>query len=548
MVEARYSIGIDLGTSNSALAYIDLHAIDARSVVLPIGQLSSLDSIGQKNTLASCLYALTESERERCPESFQYFIEAKNLAGVVGQAALERTADSPSRVIQSAKSWLCHDGVNRHDPLLPWGSESVEAERRLSPVEASAAYLKHLKDEWNRRIAAADSSLSFEHQHISITVPASFDEVSQHLTLEAAALAGYPEGVRLLEEPQAAFYHWLENNADSIDWVSYFPDADEITPTVLVCDIGGGTTDFSFFDLELGSDSAEPTITRTAVSDHLLLGGDNIDLAIAHLLEERLAGATGKLSASEWTQLVHQARIIKEHVLTSAGTPDAPDVFPVSIVGSSSSMFASARSAELSRSELTQLLLEGFFPQCDPAAKPEKRQTGLTEWGLPFVSDSRVTHHLAGFLGRRKVSAVLFTGGTLSAKFLQQRLLDLISSWQAFEPRQLENPDMMLAVAEGAAYSGGLSSRPERKIRGGYSHSVYLEVEDSEDEDRKQLICILPQGTEEGTVLTLENLRFSLRVDQMVRFQLYYSNYRHADELEQVVELDLQQCQKGAGR
>ncbi len=534
MDEPRFSIGIDLATSNSVIAYVDRLSEDPCSTVMPIAQLNDFDVLVDQDTLPSFLYLLTDTEASRCADSFVQKFPSKGVSAVVGQMAMERAAHSSSRVVQSAKSWLCHGGVNRKDPILPWGSDSVDTAKRLSPIEVSAAYLRHIKNEWNKRFAFSDSSLCFQNQSITITVPASFDAVSQRLTLEAAKQAGYGAGVRLLEEPQAAFYFWLESFSDSIE--------DLLTvngpKTVLVCDIGGGTTDFSFFKLEKNSQGNRPSIIRTAVSDHLLLGGDNIDLAIAYKLEERIAGEKGKLSTSQWVQLVHQSRILKEEFLSNYDDEDETASYSVNIVGASSSLFASTCSAEMSRAELIDLLQEGFFPMCDKLTKPLKRQAGFTEWGLPFVADSAVTHHLAEFLKEREVGAVLFTGGTLAAPFLRQRLVETIASWQGFAPKELENPNLMLAVAHGASYSAALDRGSVDKIQGGYSHSVYLEIDNQGIDDSKQLVCVLPKGAEEGAVFKLDSLKFSLLVDQVVRFQFYYSHYCADDKIGQLIQFD----------
>lgn len=539
MSSPRYSIGIDLGTSNCALAYVDLSESATYSKILKVSQLRTLDTVVASETLPSFCFLADKEEALGSISDFYYQIDdSDSHQHIAGLYAREQMSYIPGRVVHSAKSWLCHGGVNRRDKILPWGTELIQSQERISPVDVSALYLRHLKDEWNRSIASDTPENQFKFQDVTITVPASFDEVSQRLTLEAAKKAGYPENVRLLEEPQAAFYYWLEthenHNTQSID-VSKSDILRELckknkTTNILVCDIGGGTTDFSYFHAcypENNESSNFPIITRIAVSDHLLLGGDNIDLAIAHLLEPRFG--FGKLSIQQWSHLLHQARLIKERLVDSNITKN--ENYTISIVGGGSGLFASTRSAQICKNEIEELLLEGFFPCCDTTDTPMRRTAGLTEWGLPFAADSAITKHLAVFLNSRPVDAILFTGGTLIPQMLRDRICDVIESWQAnTKPLVLDNPDLMLAVAHGAAFYGWARKRPERKIKGGYSHSVYLEVESKTSSDNTPtLVCILPKGTEENTTVPLNNIHFSLRVDQLVEFRLWYSNHREGD-------------------
>ncbi len=531
MLKGRYSIGIDLGTSNTSLSFIDSLEKRPKSRVLELSQLSNLNSVLKKKYIPSSFYFLTKSELLEVESSFVREIKSKNVHGVIGDISLNKMKDSPERVIQSAKSWLCNENVDRRGAILPWGSKLIELDKKLSPVEVSASYLRYLKDKWNQTLAKEEGS-SFNEQNITITVPASFDEVSQSLTLEAASLAGYPDDVRLLEEPQAAFYFWLENNSLNLNW-------EEVTksknPLVLVCDIGGGTSDFSLFNISLAS--KKPIITRIAVSEHLLLGGDNIDLAMAHMVESRIENRN--LTHFEMSSLLHQCKLIKENILNSINDLDPPSSYNVSILSDSSSMFSSSITSSIKREEIENLVLDAFFPFTERGSSPKKNKLGLREWGLNFEEDYAITRHLSKFLGDREVSAVLFTGGTISSDFIQKRLLDIISSWQGFSPIKLENKDFLLSVSRGASYSGVLDSSSFKKIKGGYSRSVYLEVEGKKKEQHsKELICILPKGTEEGQSFKLEALRFLLKVDTVVRFNLFYSNYRENDKVGDILEFN----------
>ena len=340
---SRYGIGIDLGTTNCVLAYVDLKTEDAGAAVLPITQRTSFDAIRESPLLPSFFYYATETETARGSLSpFGADARDEPIGYVIGSFAQDQTSRLPGRVIHSAKSWLAHGGVDREAPMLPFGSEEIPPELRLSPVEASAAYLEHLKLAWDRLFAQQDPGNAFVEQRIVITVPASFDEGAQALTRKAAALAGYPGELRLLEEPQAAFYAWIASGstaAPGAQLLDRLPALAERPQSVLVLDIGGGTSDFSLFRIApLHSASARPAIERIATSDHLLLGGDNIDLALAHLMERLLKpGTEERLSRQQWGQLVPQARSLKERIFEAG--PAAGEVFPIAVAGEAGSLF-----------------------------------------------------------------------------------------------------------------------------------------------------------------------------------------------------------------
>ena len=515
---SRFLIGIDLGTTNSALAYLDSAAPEDGTRVLAADQLESAGRLRAENILPSAIYLAPEIEQDgRYNLDFQP--QALPAKQVVGMCARSRAGLGGARVIHSAKSWLCHPNIDRNARLLPWGSDEPGLEK-LSAVEASACILRHFKDAWNVRFGA-EAAHRFERQEICITVPASFDEVAQRLTLEAAAQAGYPETVRLLEEPQAAFYYWLELHRERSSIERYFPAQAGRSYTVLVVDIGGGTTDLTLFEAGYSRAEALPAITRVAVSDHLLLGGDNIDLTLAYHFEPQLASG-GKLARGAWNQLVMQCRALKERALSGA-LPQQQ--WHVSVTGGGSGLFAAGRSAGIGAAELEKLILEGFFPLVDAQARPSASGGGLRELGLPYAADSAITRHLAAFLQGRRVDAMLCNGGALKPEFLQQRLLAQVAAWQSGRPPQLlPSSDMDLAVAHGAAWYGYLLHRPEGRIRAGYAHAIYLKVAGAGRGAQEKLLCVLPQGSEPGTVSKITGRKYRLLVNQPAAFELYRSS------------------------
>lgn len=547
MTAPRYAIGIDLGTTNCVLAYVDLRAQHGRAQVLAIPQLHSLDTLAESPLLPSFFYYATEAETAAGQiNPFTGGIDDEAPGYVVGIAARERTSTLPGRVIDSAKSWLAHAGIDREARILPFGSEAIAAELRLSPVEASAAYLEYLKQAWDQTFARHDTDNAFAKQRIVVTVPASFDEGAQALTRKAAELASYPHDLRLLEEPQAAFYAWLAaaegNESPSAQLLERLPVLAREPQTVLVCDIGGGTSDFSLFRIAaLGGARERPAIERIAASDHLLLGGDNIDLALAHLLERLLKpGTEERLSRQQWSRVVPQARALKEKVLEAGSeTGTAADrVFHVSIPGDGAGLFGSALSATVSRDVVEQMVLEGFFPLTPADEMPRTRRSGLREIGLPYAADTAISRHLAAFLRGRPIDAVLFAGGTLRPRLLQERLLALIESWQGKRPVQLSLQDMSLAIAQGAAEFAALLGTDRERIRGGYPRSVYLELQRDDREQTPRVVCVLPQGFEEGGMLKLASPVFDLLVNRPVRFTAYTSNRRRDDVAGSIIALD----------
>jgi Molecular chaperone len=523
MAQARFSIGIDLGTTNSALAFVPLEG-EAPPEVFAVLQWDSLTSVAEAPTLPSFLYLPEDAVAAQLPGQ-----RAGQGEWIVGRLARRRSAETPDRVVQSAKSWLAHHGADRSASFLPWGSDEIAEDKKISPIRASALILNALRGAWNDRFAGSGNDLQFDAQEITVTVPASFDAVAQRLTIEAAAEAGFPTGVRLLEEPQAAFYDWLERHDPA--HVLGETCASGETPHVLVIDIGGGTSDFSLFALELKAGSAA-AIRRIAVSEHILLGGDNIDLALAHLVESQVSGEEDRLSGSQWSHLVARCRDLKEQVLANSDGQDT--VYPISIPARGSSLIAGSVSARLTRAAIDDVVYDGFFPVCTANDRPRKLQAALKEWGLPFAADSRITRHLAEFLSDRpRVDAVLFNGGTLYPQTLRKRLCDAIASWQiGVSPLVLDNPAPDLAVARGAARFGKLVARKSERIAAGAARAIFIAAHRKpaaaagDGGSEPTLICILPRGADPEETFEVADLGLELRINRPVRFQTY-SSTRH---------------------
>ena len=520
MSKTRYAIGIDLGTTNSALAFAPLIG-DTTPQILQVAQWDSLAGLADGPTLPSFLYLPEDAVASQLLGRAQQGGE-----WIVGRFARTKAGETPGRVVHSAKSWLCHHAADRLAPFLPWGSTDLTAEQKISPVRAAALILNYLRGAWNNRFAEA--GFPFDDQHITITVPASFDAAAQRLTLTAAHEAGFPTGVRLLEEPQAAFYCWLERNHAAAD---VFTNGGIEPRYVLVVDIGGGTSDFSLFGLRLTSGSPIPEIERVAVSDHILLGGDNIDLALAHLVEGRLTGgAHGQFSSTAWDQLVAACRNLKEQALEDAGAPDDP--FSVAVAARGSGLFAGSQTATLTRAEIEGLLLTGFFPACDKMARPYQAAGALREFGLPYATDSAVTHHLADFLRERpRVDAVLFNGGSVTPPMLRHRIRDQISAWQdGATPILLENTEPALAVARGAARYGALLHQQTARIAAGAARAVFLEVQGTVPGEvqgaSRSIVCVLPRGAAPEQEFETAIPGLHIRTGQPVRFQAF-SSTRH---------------------
>jgi len=539
----RYLIGIDLGTTNSALAYVDLKKVRPGSSALPevrpfpVPQLVAPGEVANRPLLPSFLYLPGQHD---LPPGATALPWNPNPGYVVGEFARNHGAKVPGRLATSAKSWLCHAGVDRSAPLLPWSAPPDVP--RLSPVEVSARFLRHLVESWNFVMARAAPEDRLEQQTVVLTVPASFDDMARTLTVEAARKAGL-EDLTLLEEPQAAFYCWLQAHSAR--------EASQIKPGAycLVVDVGGGTSDFSL--IQAVEQQGELAFVRQAVGDHLLLGGDNMDLALAKFVETKLPGA-GRLDAAQYGTLTQACRQGKEILLG----PNPPASFAVTVMGRGRAVIGGALHTSLTADNVRQVLFDGFFPQVPRDAEPQRgARVGLHEMGLPYVSDPAITRHLAAFLkrhihrethGPRPVGlapdAILFNGGVFQPVPLQERLLDVMRQWYVtperhWQPLVLTNPSLDLAVALGAAHYAWLKHTGGRRIGGGIARSYYIGVATGEDssatpEKRTPLtvVCVVPQHLEEGQEVALPKPELELALGQPVLFPLFTSTVRADDK------------------
>jgi len=516
VAEPAFVIGIDLGTTNSAVAYADLReqttSGEPRVRVFDVPQLIAEGEVGDQQTLPSFLYLLDAEQRRSGRFDTPWAGESGHVAGVW---ARDHGALVPGRLISSAKSWLCNDAVDRRAPLLPWGGEAGADAR--APVEASTAYLVHVRGAWNHRFAGgqSDGLLSFEQQAVTLTVPASFDEEARELTIEAARAAGIVH-LTMVEEPTAALYAWIASHRRRL--ADFLRDGDR----VLVCDVGGGTTDFTLVSVRI--DGGEPIFDRIAVGEHLLLGGDNLDLALAGLVQERMGQP--RLTLRQRQALRRQCADVKERLLG----PPPVERLTVSVLGSGSSVVGRALSAEVSRADVLRLLLDGFLPLTAIDAEPDAtRRTGLREIGLPFASDPAVTRHLAAFLrsaGVVRPDVLLLNGGFFTPDEAQARLARVVSGWFAgaggstWAPRVLANRSPAVAVAEGAAYSGLVRRGLGLSISGGNPRACFLALGGAAGADDRQAVCVLPRGAQEGTSRRLEDRQFVARANRPLSFTL----------------------------
>jgi molecular chaperone DnaK (HSP70) len=526
----RHLVGIDLGTTNTAVASALVDG-DGSITAFQVPQVVSPGEVEALSTLPSFL--LLPTEHEVAPEALSV-PWAERPTFTIGTLARERGAELPHRLVSSAKSWLCHTGVDRHAPILPWrgadlealseppadaGDEDAGQSQRVSPVEASSLYLEHVRSAWN--FAHPDAPL--EEQEVYLTVPASFDAVARELTMAAAQQAGLHQ-VTLLEEPQAAFYSWLAQARDS--W------RDDLTAgdSVLVCDIGGGTTDFSIIAV-VDDGQGQLALERVAVGDHILLGGDNMDLALAHTTMQKLGD---RLSPLQFRALVHACRRAKEQLLS----PSAPPEVPVSILGRSSRLIGGTVRVDLLADEVRALVLDGFFPLVDRGARPQRRRaTGLKELGLPYAHDPGVTRHLAEFLARhgRPPTAVLFNGGVMKGELLRTRVTEMVGGWYGRNDiSALGGTDLDLAVARGAAYYGLVRSGRGIRIRGGTGRAYYIGIEAAMPaipgfDPPVKALCVVPFGMEEGTSLKLPEQELGLVVGETAEFRFFAASHRKAD-------------------
>jgi hypothetical protein len=548
---AKYIIGIDLGTTNSALACCDATAAEGKSQieVRSIPQLVDPNEVAERTLLPSFLYIPGEFDFPKGSLALPWEPEPKL---VIGELARKRGAESPNRLVASAKSWLSYAAVNRTAPILPW--QAPEEVPKLSPVEASSQFLQYLRTVWDSGVAGEQRQLALAEQDVLLTVPASFDEEARELTRRAAEQAGY-DHVTLLEEPQAAFYAWLESQGDA--WRHRIKVGD----LVLVCDIGGGTTDFSL--IMVSEENGELTLKRVAVGDHILLGGDNMDLALARFLQQRLEASGDRIDIWQLQGLWHRCRMAKEKLFES---PKA-QTRPITLLGKGTKLVGGTIKTELAREDLNQILVEGFFPKVASDELPARqRRVGFQELGLPYAADPAITKHLARFLSeqvrnspeaagiRRGGSGlacpthILFNGGVMKAAVLRDRVVEVLNSWlrqEGFEAlgmeQILEAPDLEHAVARGAAYYGKARRGRGVRIRSGASRTYYIGIESSMPavpgmEAPIKALCVVPFGMEEGTEATIPDREFGLVVGEPAEFRFLSSSVRKQDQVGRLLE------------
>lgn len=545
---ARFSIGIDLGTTNSAVSYFELGDTKSRGreqTMLPIPQVTALGTVEERLLLPSFLYLPNRDEFP--PGSIGLPNDPKRSEFLVGEFARKHGSKVPTRLVSSAKSWLCHSGVDRQSAILPW--QAPPDVQRVSPLTASAHYLRHLREAWDE--THPDAPLV--EQEVVLTVPASFDAAARELTLTAAQQAGLPN-VTLLEEPQAAFYAWTEQMGERF--------RKQIQPgdVVLVIDVGGGTSDFSL--IAVTENAGEVQLTRVAVGDHILLGGDNMDLALAHTVNQGLVAAGKKIDSWQFNALTYACRAAKEQMFAD---PKLKQV-PLAIPGRGSSLIGGTVSAILTREELKTVLTDGFFPKTAYSDLPQTaRRTGLAQMALPYAQDAGVTRHLAAFLTRQAhalatahdapvnvegkafvhPTAVLFNGGVFRATALKDRVLEVLNGWLAADKgraaKELEGAELDLAVARGAAYYGWARHGHGLRIRGGTARAYYVGVETAMPaipgmEPPVKALCVAPFGMEEGTQADVPPQEFGLVVGEPTHFRFFSSSVRRDDIVGDMIE------------
>lgn len=510
MTKGPYLIGIDLGTSNCALSFLKKGQEDASIVNLEIPQVTS-EGLRSSPNLPSFLYFLNKSQLKKGTFRLPFHEQDETYPFCLGIGAKEMAIKEPDRVIHSAKSWLSHGHVDRSAKLLPWNSDKILGDHRLSPIDVSKELLLHLKRSWDYIIAEGQRDLLFENQEVMITVPASFDALSQELTLKAAAAADYPEDTKLLEEPLSAFYNWSEGSNSK-------PLRDD--KNILVCDIGGGTSDFTL--LKSASDRDE--IERVRVSSHILLGGDNIDLAIAHHIESKIS-PNESLASYPWAQLLADCRRIKESYLGD----QEEKTFHLSLHTGGASLFGNTLSAQIESCELEQII-ERFFPQCSPTAKSEE-SAAISEWGLPYASDPAISHHLAGFVQKEPIDYILFAGGTMKPQSIQEQILRLIESWQKTTPELLDQDELDLAVSKGAAAYLNTAHKGKGQILARFPKTLYVAVDAHEGE---KALRILPKGTPFEQTYMVNELSLKTTLNQDLAFRVYESVNPHTAKSELV--------------
>ncbi|TWU24994.1 Chaperone protein DnaK [Novipirellula galeiformis] len=533
---SRYVVGIDLGTTNCALCFIDTAATSWSTETFRVPQWIDFGQCESRETLPSFHYELTSDERSagyRLPWQDDV---SPTCVGVLARDAGHR---HPGRRAASAKSWLSHEGVDRTADLLPWHGDAEVT--RLSPVDASARYLDHLRSAWDH----AHPDFPLADQDVVITLPASFDEVARELTVAAAKQAGLSR-VYLIEEPQAAFYAWIDRQGD--EWQKSVQPGQ----LILVCDIGGGTTDLTLIRVRAAGESGDQIqFHRVAVGDHLILGGDNLDLAIAKLAESKITASEegSTLSPSQWDRLVQVSRTVKETMLTT----DRPDQYTINLPSEGSRLVGGSIQVQIAAEEIDAVLMDGFFPEVDLNSTAIAGESGFQEFGLPYAADAAITRHLAEFLNTHRRTGldeqdendadrpalVLFNGGVMSAPAVRERIVTMLSRWFAgddvdWKPRVLDSPRLDLAVAQGAAYYAGVRRGHGVRIAANLGRSYYMQVADHPP----QGLCLIPGTAEAGQRFRAEGHPLELQVGSPVQFPLWVSSTRLADSVGELIEMD----------
>jgi hypothetical protein len=540
--DSKYLVGIDLGTSNCAVAFLEpARGPDAPVLDFAVPQLVQLGEVASRPLLPSCIYLPSPHEFPSAATRLPWPEQPDSTGGagegapvepgrIAGEFARWQGARVPGRLVTSAKSWLCHPGVDRAAPILPWGAGEDVA--RLSPVDASAELLSHLAGAWD----SIHPDAPMAAQEVVITVPASFDEVARSLTVSAARKAGLVK-FTLVEEPQAAFYDFTSRHRGELARIL------EGTRLVLVVDVGGGTTDLTL--IQVGVSAEGPVLRRIAVGEHLMLGGDNMDSTLARNAEERMLAGGRRLSATQWSQLLQAARVAKESLLGEQG----PGQYKLSVAAEGSRLIGGALSAQITRAEAERVILDGFLPGCGPGEAPRRGgRMALQELGLPYAHDPAITRHIAAFLRNHAAAgfaalgeeggrgalprpdALLLNGGVFNSRRMVDRLIEVMSAWWPGSPRipLLHHDSLELAVARGAAVYGLARRGMGRRIAGGAAHALYVGLEKA-GEETPMALCVVPRGREEGEEVDLGGRAFHLALGRPVKFPLFSTA---ADRLE----------------
>ncbi len=543
-VTSRFIIGIDLGTTHCAVTFIDLQKKPTKREapqLFEIDQLVGPGEIGRRALLPSFAFLNHDSQVSEADSALPWHSALLQSYGnnrvIVGTWARELGAQTQGRLVHSAKSWLCHEHVDREDAILPW-TEDVPVSEKISPVDAVSLYLDHIKHAWNYH--HPDHPL--EHQEVIVTIPASFDDMARNLTLIATKKAGVTTPL-LLEEPQAVFYDWLFHHQQNANHLL------KAAKLILVVDVGGGTTDFSLLSVNTNQSSI-PEIVRIGVGDHLMLGGDNIDLALAHIAENQLLSSGKKLRTSALSQLIQQTRLAKEKMLRDEGL----DSYPVTILGTGSKLIGGKTQTQLQAIELNTLVFDGYFKSVGLGELPATRKTAIVEFGLPYAADPNIVKHISAFLakhqsicrdalGQNAESAenqpivpdtVIFNGGVFNSQRLRDHLYGILKGWGQNPVQMLDNNRPDLSVAYGAAIFGLAKKGQFAHIEGGAARSYFLVID---DDNTRKAISILSKGTPEDTWIEVPNQQFALRLGEPVQFQLASSTADERHVLGSITEL-----------